>query len=736
MSNYLEVEHPHGFLIWRGKQTAIANNTLLPEDELLVVCNNEAYGRVKLAQPMAVSLSEFERLEDEHCIRPEERKMLWPEAQAFFVHQIKSFEPFEQSLPVKFANGGVAEIIRQDELSADENELIKQAERLPKTIVVDDDAVVLDGEVIQMTSKIDYLKMLQSYEATIGQKGIQGRLPLYKLALIRHPHLVIERKEAKQMPYEIMESHEECEEPYAVVKAETGELMGCHATEEEAQAQIVALNISENMPMMEEDSAEEKQFDNSEWDGAASNWDTADAYCRDSLIDVNPSGEDKVKDLCFLPYRKPGADNPNINSLRTMPTGRGIVALERPDGVEAERWDSQVQAAANKLIGWWPDAFDKPAPASIYRLAGKEPPEGSAMMEEEEKTGARLKKTWRQRLQDAYETIKEMLSWADYDDAEGKQIEGKTGFRIKQINGEPWFFAWSTNAFEDREGEIFSTKALEKYVQDAEKNSDRGFFNLWHIGTKEHPELTDFAKKEWQGVIGRILVEAGPFTKDAKGKAALQFFKQHPTSHPELAPEGWGCSPEYRFLPEDRDDKIYDWVWITRTSVLAKAAAANIYTKGGLQMALTEDQAKAAEEVFGKELAGQIIKDAEGESKELEQAGVAHKSEKEEKQEQPAITIETVVEELVKKLDLTTALGEIVNQVDELKKSVDERFAKLEKTEAVKQQNDITRYMFKLTRASEAEETKVEDGDKLKTQKPKETQEDKSLAGTFFQQPK
>lgn len=727
---YLEVEPPHGFLIWRGKQASIANDEILPGDEFLLVCNNETYGKITLAQPAAVSLSEFERLEDEHCIRPEERKMLWPDLDAFFVHKIKAFESFPESLPVRMTDGD-AEIITQEELTVDETELVKQAERLPKTIVVDDNAVVLDGDVIQMTSKIDYLKMLQAYEAAIGQKGIQGRLPLYKLALIRHPHLMIEKtkQEGDIMPYEIMEGHEECTEPYAVIKSGTGELVGCHATEEEAAAQITALNIAEAIPMEEEmDSAEAKQFDDAEWDGAASNWDTADAYCRDSLIDVNPAGEDKIKDLCFLPFRRPGAQNPNINSLRTMPTGRGIVALERPDGVPAERWDAQVQAAANKLIGWWPEAFDKPAPPSIFRLAGKEPPAGESQASEpaaEEKEGRRLKKTWRQKLQEAYETIKEMLAWSDYEGEDKQLVIGTTGFRIKQINGEPWFLAWSTNAFKDREGEIFSTKALEKYVSEAEKNEDRGYFNLWHIPG------TDFAKKEWQGVVGRILVEAGPFLKDAKGQAALKFFKQHPANHPGLAPEGWGMSPEYRFLPEDRDDKVYDWVWITRTSVLAKAAAANVYTKGGLQMALSEDQVKAAQEIFGEALAGQIIKEAETESKELEQAGVAHKG-----KDEPAPTAEEIANELLKHFNLTEALTELNEKIAAVEAKVEAKLAEMEQTAATKAANDITKAMFRATRASQAPETEVEDGDKLKTQKPKETQYDKSLAGTFFQSPK
>lgn len=42
------------------------------------------------------------------------------------------------------------------------------------------------------------------------------------------------------------------------------------------------------------------------WDGSASNYEDTNAYCSACLIDVNPSGEDKVQGLCMLPVRGPG----------------------------------------------------------------------------------------------------------------------------------------------------------------------------------------------------------------------------------------------------------------------------------------------------------------------------------------------------------------------------------------------------------------------------------------------
>ncbi len=42
------------------------------------------------------------------------------------------------------------------------------------------------------------------------------------------------------------------------------------------------------------------------WDGSASRWDTAEAYCSAAAIDLNPSGAAKIKGRCHLPFKEPG----------------------------------------------------------------------------------------------------------------------------------------------------------------------------------------------------------------------------------------------------------------------------------------------------------------------------------------------------------------------------------------------------------------------------------------------
>jgi hypothetical protein len=308
--------------------------------------------------------------------------------------------------------------------------------------------------------------------------------------------------------------------------------------------------------------------------------------------------------------------------------------------------------------------------------------------------------------------------------------------QVKAANGELWHFTYSTNAFQDREGEIFSTKSLERYVTAAKEKDDKGYFNLWHIAG------TDFARKEWQEVIGRFLVEAGPYLDDERGRAAAEFFKEYGAGHPELAPEGWGCSPEFRYLPEERVTGIYENIWITRTSTLPKMAAANIWTEtrqlARQKMAYSEEQIKTAVEVFKDE---DFVKSlfAEGETKtaELEAANVAHKEKDETETEQPApqeiqLNMEELASEVGKQFqaDLTPIGDAIVTMASEMKE-LKERLEKLEETKAVKDKTETPRFIFNMKRASESEETTVTDDDDLKNQKPAEA---KAKSGDFWAQ--
>lgn len=119
-----------------------------------------------------------------------------------------------------------------------------------------------------------------------------------------------------------------------------------------------------------------KQVD--EWDGSASRWDTTDAYCQDTLIDVNEAAgrDEKAQSHCFLPIREPGdsADTFVAQAVFAAAGGRGITQIERPSDVPQADWDTAVESAAKELISAY-EEMDRVAPDDVFELAGQSPPE-------------------------------------------------------------------------------------------------------------------------------------------------------------------------------------------------------------------------------------------------------------------------------------------------------------------------------------------------------------------------
>ncbi|MFH1573717.1 MAG: zinc ribbon domain-containing protein, partial [Acidobacteriota bacterium] len=579
------------------------------------------------------------------------------------------------------------------------------------------------------------------------------------------------------------------------------------------------------------------KFDESEWSGDAAQWDSAEAYCKDCLLDFNDGGE-KVKGLCKLPYRKPGSGKPNKAALRAIAGGaRGINAVEKPEGVSDEAFRSQVAAAKRRLRGWWPDAFDKEPPDSLKargegrgdggepqgdggadvcvcpkcgaesphekgdpctgqkcpkcgasmtgssdgKVKGQKEPKGAAAVApDSEKAGRRLRKPMLQRLKDAYETLKEVLGWAQYEDEEPQLLslfKGDSGFAtVKSASGDPWVVTWTTNAFRDRDDEIFSTEGLERYVAEAEKSGNRGRYNLWHVPG------TEFAEVKAQAVVGRFLVEAGPYLGTEVGRAAKRFFMEFPDGHPVHAPEGWGCSPEFRYLPEERRKGVFETFWITDRAVLPRLAAANVRTRGGVAMAMTDKQRALFEEALGEEQVERLVEEAEGETRKHEEAGVAFKeatpeddmaekkvdlvkvaeklkalagqaegdlkaalteiaglldgSEEEPKEEEKEIDLEVLAAEIAKHFDVQLEpLGEMAASQKALADEVQAMKAELaavRRDEDKRKQHEIPRFTLSLERkASEAAETALEGDDELLKAKPREAA-GKSPASHFF----
>lgn len=574
MIQVVDLTRPHGFLIWRGKQQAIASPTPLPVGEVMITSDGEAFGIATLSQPSQVSLSEFERESTKHCMRPEERLELWPQVESFYLYDIKGWKGFGEPWLI---------------ISPTPEVTIENNKGLLKTIIIHPDA---NGSIEDMSVTLEATFNCVKHE---GEKA----LPFYELKLKGEPVLRFEdvkKKEVMTMPYEINE--EEC-----VVNTETGEVEKCHDSHEEAMAHLTALNIN--------------------------------------------------------------------------------------------------------------------------------------VEKSEEKAGRRMAGGMMDKLRTAMQMIQELMMWGEYHEEEPEEeesmadmLKGQSGVAVKMIAGEPWHLSWSSNAFEDRDEEIFSLKSLEQYVQENWENEVKGYFNLWHI------KNTDFAEKRYQAVIGKFLFEAGPYLKDEKGQAALKFFKQYSAGHPEIAPEGWGASVEYKYLPEERQQKVYQWTWITRTSTLARGAAANVWTKSTQQeFIMNDEQRKAAEAIFGKEFTDQLVVQGQQKTKELEDAGVANKQadpkpvETEGDKVAEAIDPNQLMQELATKMQaslnegLTPVLTEFQQQIiaqGEQIKTLGDEIKAIKGEQALKAAVETPRFTFQALRASQSTETVVPEGNALKDKKPQE----------------
>lgn len=820
---YLDLPKPHGFLIWRGKQKSIASDKPLTAGEhLLIISEGEAFGEIVLGQPAAMNLKEFGNNEDSHCIRPEERRLLWPNSDVLYIHRFKEWKPFEEwvesekghkdartgemvytrrVLPdITFTiQNGEAEIIKSPELTDDQKELLSRAERLPKTIVLIDEAVVLEGAKTIVKDGLDSSLVEPTINAVFeNTPAIDESLPLYQLALVRIPRMSIKKKEleAKAMPYKPVKNHPGCKEegkPVGLVGPD-GKLAGCHATPKAAMAQAEAIMMNEGKALAEDEKCGPEM--GYVMGGAISFADmmameemheameeahklTSHFGMLASNIMASPDIMDKPAALKALAEEYAGlVESAMAQKAYEDKWGSGGASREEDkaedgnsgflvSGDEGEhlptkkggKLDHRLMGAAWAALhgGYRGNKYEGPGKAQaiaklkkLYEQEGMTPPGEKSLEEADDKAGRRMQRVMMDKLKAAWATIKELMDWADgpmMDEDEEMEMGEMSfgdgfGIAVKTVNGEPWHFAWSTNAFKDREKEIFSTKALEKYVSEAEAKGDMGFFNLWHIGTKENPGLSDFAEIKWQGVIGRILVEAGPYLKDTKGQAAKDYFIQYANSDPDLAPEGWGASPEYKYLPEERATGVYENIWKTRTSILPRMAAANVFTKGATIMALSEQQKATARKIFGEEGAAKMIEDAENTSKELE-SRVDHKGNNEsgEQSTTPEVNPEVgAILNALASLDIP-ALNQSIQLLAEGQSQLNTRLddlagqvKSLEKTEKVKQATETPRFVWQMIqRASDAKETTLAEDDALKNKKPVQTPvQDQSGAASFF----
>ena len=755
----LELIPPHAYLMMSGKETAIASVSKLDiEKPRLIVSKGEAFGIVELEDPAQIKTKEFdsEEWQKQHRVTPRERRQWWPEIETFYVYRLKKWYSFGKSKV--YEDNRIKGNIK---LTSEQREQVSKGKELPKQVVLVEDAVMIandnafaiDPQVGHSQTLLDTLRA--TYECDINfdisdDKELQYQIPIYSLALVRNHKArpIAPKKSQKQegetiMPFRIRKIDDE----YCVLKVEEdgsdGDSRGCHDTQEEAEAQLTALNI--NVTAEEERAAHPDKkkkpkkktlsIGDAEYpieiNGNMPENTVAFKAGKQFSVDEYPS---VLRRQFQNKFNMEGRDiQPlEIFSSDSIPNMAGFIIANKDGGLFRIDYVTNDLGTTFADETMWIEVVPDFKPKGFTQVAEFKKEESE---KKEEKLG------FIDQMKVLAKNIGEYLSFVSADqevhlEATTPLFASEAGMMQKKVNGELWHFCWSTNAFEDREGELFSTKALEKYVAENEAREDKGYFNLWHINAEDGNFNTDFAAKQWQGVVSRFLVEAGPYLQDGKGQSAKAFFSKFSEGHPEIAPEGWGCSPEFRYLPEEREKGIYENIWITRTSTLPKMAAANIWTDTRQarrkNMALSESQMKTAILAFGEDEVKRMLAEGERKTSDLEAANIAHKqtdinplSEALAEKQEVAIDLEALAKEIGKQFQTDiNPLSEALEGVKHMIVELSERVQKVEGDQKLKDLTETPSYIVSL-RASANDKTIVTEDDGLKDKKPMSTENKK-----------
>lgn len=188
-------------------------------------------------------------------------------------------------------------------------------------------------------------------------------------------------------------------------------------------------------------------------------------------------------------------------------------------------------------------------------------------------------------------------------------FDAPSGFKVFETSSGYRWLSFSSNAFKDLDGELFTTKALEEAVAYHDACKEYGPLRLYHI-----PDA-DFGDADYMAVIGRFLVESGTFRDDELGQKALEYFRAHPE-------EQFQVSIGFMFKEGDERDGVYEWLRVKERSLCPFGKAANPFTSfaygelGG--MVMDEGKMKMLTDFFGEDTASKIVGKAEAQTKELE----------------------------------------------------------------------------------------------------------------------
>jgi hypothetical protein len=182
---------------------------------------------------------------------------------------------------------------------------------------------------------------------------------------------------------------------------------------------------------------------------------------------------------------------------------------------------------------------------------------------------------------------------------------------FKDKTGRYRWVSLSSNAFQDSDREIVSTKALEEDVDRADKEGDYGPLRWWHLPG------ADIGDCDFNMLYGRMLIESGTFRDERIGQAIKESGADHQVSI------------GFKHPPTEPVAGVFHHIRRFERSLLPSGRASNGLTaflvKGVDDMATQKEKEGVLRDLVGDDLADKVLTEAASREKGAVEAGTAFK---------------------------------------------------------------------------------------------------------------
>ncbi len=485
-----------------------------------------------------------------------------------------------------------------------------------------------------------------------------------------------------------------------------------------------------------------------EWDGSASRWSSTEAYCNDSLINLNEGDpEDWTQANCKLPIREPGDSKDTFvrQAVFAAAGGNGIQAVDAPEDAK--------KAAANVLIGAY-EEMDLVAPDAVFTIADKEPPTERSISFgaiHEQVWNLLIGDDWDRWLIDVYDDNGQMYALItsnghlfrqqlgivnDQVELAGEPFQVSVDHPViqtrttiqRQTDGKYRWLSISATSVLNRVGQIDSKALFDSFIAHTEETKEYPIRQFYHQGSTFRTGQCDFLGRD-----DNCLITSGLFDDTELAQIEVKARKNEP--------DYWGESIGY--LPTEKPDllevqsginiPVYTTGILREISTLPEKQAANLFTITTQQEEVTRMLKGKVGEAFVQLFidGGQTEDDAEKWLSEnpaelnrmIKENGLVKRNKKNDKPAETGSEVVEVVEvddaliaevvkrvarndtELQKQIEgLVTTVesinvnvktlndnqGDIVTRIDTLQQDADKRFEQLERTKTEDLQESIT----------------------------------------------